>query len=125
MPAPARRREVPAPLAYLLLFVFGLLQGMIGSFHYSQSPAPLLAILLAVIIGATCLACGWGLGTFSGGVVPALGWLAASFILASPRPNGSVLITATAAGMWYLYGGALACLIGSVGSITFRATRPR
>jgi hypothetical protein len=119
------QREVPAPVGYLLLFVFGVLQGLIGSFQFSQSPAPLIAIVLVVILFVTCLACGWGFRTFAGGLVPALGWVLASFIMAMPRPNGSVVITATAAGEWYLYGGALACLLGSLGSIAFRAGRRR
>jgi hypothetical protein len=119
------QREVPAPVGYLLLFVFGALQGLIGSFQYSQSPTPLIAIILVVILFVTCLACGWGFRTFAGGLVPALGWVLASFIMAMPRPNGSVVITATAAGEWYLYGGALACLLGSLGSIAFRAGRRR
>ena len=116
---------MPAPVGYLLLFVFGALQGLIGSFQYSQSPAPLIAIVLVVVLFVTCLACGWGFGTSAGGLVPALGWILAAFILAMARPSGSIIITATSAGEWFLYGGALACLLGSVGSIAFRAARKR
>jgi Family of unknown function (DUF6113) len=99
---------------YVILFVLGALQGLIGSFQYSQPPVPLIAIILAVVIFATCAACGWGVGTFGAGLLPAVGWILASFILASSRPNGSVIITATAAGEWYLYGGALGCAVGSL-----------
>lgn len=108
---------------YLMLFVLGAFQGLIGSFQYSHSPTPLIAILLALIILVTCVACGWGVGTFAAGLLPALGWIAASFIMAMPRPGGSVIITATAAGEWYLYGGALACLIGALTSIFTRVGR--
>ena len=124
-PARLGQRDVPSPVLYLVLFVLGALQGLIGSFQYSQAPVPLIAILLALIIFATCLGGGWGMRTFGGGLIPALGWLAASFILASPRGNGSVIVTASTAGTWYLYGGALACLAGSVGSMIFRAARLR
>ena len=117
-----RQRALTAA-SYLLLFVLGVFQGLIGSFQYSRSPAPWIAIILVLIIFVTCVACGWGLGTFVGGLVPALGWIVASFVIAMPRPNGSVVITATAAGEWYLYGGALACLFGSVGSILTRIRR--
>lgn len=110
-------------VGYLMLFLLGAFQGMIGSFQYSQSPAPLIAIVLAVIILATCAACGWGVGTFAAGLLPAVGWVLTSFILAMPRSNGSVVITATAAGEWYLYGGALGSLIGSVALFFTRLRR--
>lgn len=105
--------------AYLLLFIFGAVQGVIGSFQYGDSPSPEIAILLALIIFATCLLAGFGLRTYAAGIVPALGWILASFILALPRSNGSVIITGTAAGEWYLYGGAFAAVCGAV--ITFFA----
>ncbi len=115
-------------VGYLTLFLLGAFQGLIGSFQYGRSPAPLIAIIFVVVIFATCVACGWGVGTFAGGLVPALGWIAAAFIIAMPRPNGSVVITASSAGEWYLYGGALACLAGSVAAFFVRlrrSTRPR
>ena len=108
---------------YVMLFVLGALQGLIGSFQYSQSPAPLIAILLAVIIFATCVFCGWGIGTFGAGLLPAVGWIIASFILASSRPNGSVIITATTAGECYLYGGALGCALGCLVAFFTRLRR--
>jgi hypothetical protein len=119
LPGGGGQRAITAA-GYLLLFVLGALEGMIGSFQYGRSPAPLIAIVLVVIIFVTCVACGWGMGTFAGGLVPALGWVAASFIIAMPRENGSVVITATSAGEWYLYGGAIACLAGSVTTIFTR-----
>jgi hypothetical protein len=93
---------------YVVLFLLGALQG---------------AILLAVVIFATCLACGWGVGTFAAGLLPAVGWIITAFLLAMPRSNGSVIITASSAGEWYLYGGALACAAGVVATIFTRARR--
>ena len=110
-------------VGYVMLFVLGAFQGLIGSFQYGQAPAPLIAIILAVVIFATCAACGWGIGTFGAGLMPAIGWIFASFILAMPRPNGSVIITATAAGEWYLYGGALGCAAGCVTAFFTRLRR--
>jgi hypothetical protein len=52
--------------------------------------------------------CGWGTMTFSGALAPAAGWLLASFYLSMGTHQGSVIITNTTAGKWYLYGGALA-----------------
>jgi len=117
------RRTLTA-VGYVMLFLLGALQGLIGSFQYSQAPAPLIAIILAVVIFVTCVACGWGIGTFGAGLLPAVGWLAASFIIAMPRPNGSVVITASAAGEWYLYGGAIACAAGCVTAFLAKGRHP-
>jgi len=118
------RRAMITAASYLLLLVLGGLQGMIGSFYYSNRPVPLVAIGFAVLIFATCLFAGWGMQTRGAGVLPAVGWIAASFILAMPRATGSVIITATSAGEWYLYGGALAAGVGAVIAI-FAWSRPR
>jgi len=120
---PAGGQRTLTVVGYVLLFLLGAFQGLIGAFQYGQAPAPLIAIILAVVIFATCAACGWGLGTFGAGLLPAVGWILASFILAMPRPNGSVIITASAAGEWYLYGGALACAAGSVTAFFTRLRR--
>jgi hypothetical protein len=117
------QRALTTAAGYLVLFVLGAFQGLIGSFQYSQAPAPLIAIVLVVIIFGTCAACGWGIGTFTAGLLPAVGWILATFILAMGRPNGSVIITATAAGEWYLYGGALGCVVGSVTAYFTRLRR--
>jgi hypothetical protein len=93
---------------YVMVFALGLVQGVIGSFQYGQPPVPLIAILLDVVIFATCVLCGWGTMTFSGALAPAAGWLLASFYLSVGTHQGSVIITNTTAGKWYLYGGALA-----------------
>jgi hypothetical membrane protein len=120
---PDGRQRALTAVGYLMLFLLGAFQGLIGSFQYSQPPAPLIAILLVVVIFATCVACGWGFGTFGAGLLPAVGWILASFILATSRPNGSVIITASAAGEWYLYGGALACAVGSATAFFTRLRR--
>jgi hypothetical protein len=123
-PAPDGRQRALTVAGYLMLFVLGALQGLIGSFQYGQSPAPLIAILLVVVIFATCALCGWGIGTFTAGLVPAVGWILTAFLLAMARSNGSVIITATAAGECFLYGGALACAVGSVAAFFTRVRRP-
>jgi peptidoglycan/LPS O-acetylase OafA/YrhL len=120
---PGAQRAITAA-GYVLLFVLGAVQALVGSFQYSQPPTPLIAIVLIVILLATCVGCSWGMGTFAGALVPAMGWIIVSFIIAMPRPNGSVVVTATPAGEWYLYGGAVACLIGAVTSVFLRLRRP-
>ena len=91
-------RALTTAAGYLVLFVLGAFQGLIGCFQYSRAPAPLIAIVLVVIIFGTCVACGWGVGTFAGGLLPAVGWILVSFILATGRPNGSGLPSVSFAG---------------------------
>jgi hypothetical protein len=100
-------------VGYVMLFVLGAVQGVIGSFQYSQSPAPLVAIVLVVIIFATCVLGGWGTAAFSGALAPGAGWLLASFFLSMGTHQGSVIVTNTTAGKWFLYGGSLA-VVGSL-----------
>jgi hypothetical protein len=119
---PAQRTMMA--VGYVILFVLGAVQGIIGSFQYSRGPGVLVAIILDVLIFATCVLAGWGTRTFGGGVLPAVGWIIASFVLSMPRSNGSVLIANTAQGQFYLYGGSLAAVVGAAVSFTFR-TRAR
>ena len=119
-------RALLTGIGYLALFVLGVVQGLIGSFQYGRSPAPFVAIGFPLVLIATCVLAGWGLRTYSAGILPALGWVIASFILAMPRPNGSVIIEGGSAGEWYLYGGALAAAAGAVVSFfTWIRTRSR
>jgi uncharacterized membrane protein len=110
---PGKGQRALTAVAYLVLFLLGAMQGIIGSFQYSQSPVPLIAIILDLAIFATCVLCGWGMRSFTGGLVPAAGWIIASFILSMPNSHGSVIITNTTAGKWYLYGGAIAAVAGA------------
>lgn len=104
--------------AYVLLFVLGGLQGLIGSFFYSAAlgpvPVPAAALAFAMAIFATAVLAAWGMQTPTAGLMPALGWFAASFVLAMATPGGSVVITNNAAGKWFLYGGALCAAAGVV-----------
>jgi hypothetical protein len=110
-------------LGYLVLLLLGAFQGLIGCFQYARTPQPVFAIVFAVLIFVTCAGCGRGNGTFSAALLPAVGWINVSYVLASARPNGSVIITATAAGEWYLYGGALGCAAGTVSAFFLRVRR--
>jgi hypothetical protein len=118
---PGRGQRAFTAITYLVLLVLGAMQGLIGSFQYSRSPVPLVAILLALVIFATCVLCGWGMRSFAGGLLPAIGWIIVSFVLAMPNSHGSVIITNTTAGKWYLYGGALAAAAGATTAFVLRA----
>jgi len=100
--------------AYGVLLVLGAVEGMIGSFQYSRmaGPVPLAAIAFCAGILATCLLAGWAMRSVSGALVPGIGWIVASFVLSMPVSNGSVIITNTAPGKWYLYGGTISVVAG-------------
>jgi hypothetical protein len=114
-----RRERLTVVCAYLALFLFGLLQGLIGCFQYSRGPAPLAAVGFDLAILATCLLSAWGMRTALGGLMPGVGWFVATFVLATGTQGGSVLITNTTAGQWFLFGGAacaaVGCLLSYVG----------
>jgi len=98
---------------YGVLFLLGAVEGTIGSFQYSRAagPVPLAALAFCVALLVTCLLAGWAMRAVSGALVPAMGWIIASFVLSMPVSNGSVIITASTPGECYLYGGALSAVI--------------
>ena len=100
--------------AYSMLFLLGIAQSLIGCFQYSRAlgsfPAAALAFDLA--IGVTCVLGSWGMRSALGGLMPAVGWLVASYVLAMGTSGGSVVITNTAAGKWYLFGGSACAAAG-------------
>jgi len=103
---------------YGVLFLFGAVQGLIGSFQYSRMSGlvPVAALSCCAVILATCVLAAWATRSVSGAVLPGMGWVLASFVLSMPVTNGSVIITSTTAGKWYLYGGTLAVVAGVVAS---------
>lgn len=106
------------PLAgagYCMLFLFGLAQGLVGAFQYSRSigPVPAAALGFDVAIGITCVLGAWGMGRPLGGLMPALGWFLAAFVLDMGTAGGSVVIANTVPGTWFLLGGT-ACVVAGV-----------
>jgi hypothetical protein len=123
-----RDHRATAICAYVVLLLLGAAESLIGCFQYSRGPGPVVAIGFALGIGATCLLAGWGMRTALGGLMPGAGWLATSFLLATGTRGGSVLITNTTAGEWFLFGGSVCaaggCLVAYLGwSKTTRAAR--
>ncbi len=114
---------------YCVLFLLGAVEGVIGSFQYSRTagPVPLAALAFCAVLLVTCLLAGWAMRAVSGALVPAIGWIVASFVLSMPVSNGSVIITASTPGEWYLYGGAICAVIAVAASFSpwIRATGPR
>src|SRR5581483_6924435 len=104
--------------AYAVLFLLGVVEAMIGSFQYSRAPKPVpgAALVCCVVILLTCVLGAWAMGSVSGALLPGMGWVITSFVLSMPVSNGSVIITSTPAGKWYLYGGTLSVAAGVVAS---------
>jgi hypothetical protein len=101
---------------YCMLLLFGALLGLIGCFQYSRALGsfPVGAVAFAVAIGVTCVLGAWGMHRPLGGLMPAVGWFITSFVLAMGTPGGSVVITNTSAGKWYLFGGSACAAAGVV-----------
>jgi hypothetical protein len=99
---------------YCVLLLLGVMEGMIGSFQYSRALGsfPAAALAFAVGIGVTCVLGGWGMSRPLGGLMPAVGWFVAAFVMAMGTAGGSVVITNTGAGKWFLFGGAICALVG-------------
>ncbi len=113
--------------AYLALFLLGAVEALIGTFQFSRGPGSLVAICFAAGILATCLLGSWGMRAAAGGVLPAVGWLAVSILLGTTTSGGSVLVTDTAQGKWFLFGGTVCAAGGAVAAFAWwgRARRAR
>jgi hypothetical protein len=115
---------------YGVLLLLGAVEGTIGSFQYSRTAGavPLAAIAFCAALLVTCLLAAWAMRAVSGALVPAIGWIIASFVLSMPVSGGSVIITASTPGEWYLYGGTLSAVIAVAasfgGSIRMARTQP-
>jgi len=105
--------------AYLALFLLGAVEALIGTFQYSRGPGSLVAVCFAVGILATCLLGSWGTRTASGGVLPAAGWLGVSILLGTATSGGSVLVTDSTQGKWFLFGGAVCAAGGAVAAFAW------
>jgi uncharacterized protein DUF6113 len=126
LPEPYPQRDTQAFVtggAYALLFLAGALQALVGCFQFSRSVGsfPLVALVLAALIGATCVLGAAGMGSPAGAFVPAVGWFLVSVVLTLPTSSGSVIVTNTAAGEWYLYGGSVCAASGVVVAFVRRA----
>jgi hypothetical protein len=100
--------------AYLVLLVLGGVEALIGTFQYSRGPGSVVAICFALGILATCLLGAWGMRSGAGGVLPAVGWFVVSLLLGTSSAGGSVLVTDTTQGKWFLFGGAVCAAVGAV-----------
>lgn len=126
-PPPSRPDAFVTGGVYALLLLLGLLEGVVGSFQYSRTPVgsvPLGAVGFALLILVTCGLAGWAMRGAAAALVAAIGWFVASFWLAMPDSAGSVIISNTTAGEWYLYGGSVGALLGLGTALTHTMRRP-
>jgi hypothetical protein len=125
----AGRRGPDWPVAgvYGVLFIVGVVEGMIGSFQYSRlpKPVPVAALACCAVILLTCLLAAWAMRSVSGALLPGMGWIITSFVLSMPAASGSVIITATTPGKWFLYGGTLSVVAAVIASFAGLAFGPR
>jgi len=121
---PATRQLAVVGACYAVLFLLGVAEGVIGSFQYSGGIGriPGAALGFDALILVTCLLAAWGMRRPAAGLMPAVGWFAASFVLAMRTPGGSIVITNTVAGKWFLFGGALCAAAAVVASFALLPT---
>lgn len=100
--------------AYVALFLLGIVQGGLGTFHYSNGPGVLVAVLFDAAILITCMLGARGMRTALGGVLPAAGWFVVTLVLSGSSSGGSVIVTNTTDGKWFLFGGSLCAAAGAV-----------
>jgi hypothetical protein len=110
-------------LAYGVLAVLGVVLGVVESFQFSWEVAgvPVAAIVLSLVNLAVFRAAGWAMASRLGAVMPAVPWLIVLVVLSARRPEGDLVVTGTAAGYVYMFGGAVAALIAIVWT---RSARP-
>jgi hypothetical protein len=113
-PRSAERHPAITVSGYIALFLLGMVQGLLGTFWYSAGPGVLVAVLFDAAILATCMLGAWGMRTALGGVLPAIGWFVVTLVLSGNSAGGSVIVTDTAAGKWFLFGGSLSAAGGAV-----------
>jgi hypothetical protein len=112
-----RRSEAPVTGgAYAVLFLLGLVQGLIGSFQFARSigPVPAAALAACLVLFATCLLAGMGMRSAGGAFAVAAGWFVVSVAMSLPTGGGSVILTNTAPALWFVYGGAVVAMAAIV-----------
>ena len=119
----SRRGGPVAVAAYLMLFLAGIMQAVVGAFYYGSGPAPLAAVGFDLLLLATCVLGAWGMRRPTAGLLVAVGWFVTAFVLAMATTGGSVLITNTGAGEWFLFGGAVSAAAGALVAFS-RWSRP-
>jgi Family of unknown function (DUF6113) len=109
----ARDGGVVSGVTYGVLFLLGLVLGVVGAFEHSWyvGVVPVAALVWLLILFAVPYVMGRLMGGKLGAAVPAVGWLLTSLVLAGRQSAGDVAIAGDSSGFWYLYGGAVAMAV--------------
>jgi Family of unknown function (DUF6113) len=116
-------RSLVTAAAYVMLFLLGAMEGVVGCFYHASGPGPLAALAFDALLLTTSLLAASGMRRPAGGLMPAVGWFLASFVLAMGTKGGSVVIANTNAGKWFLFGGSASAAAGAVAAFA-RWSRP-
>ncbi len=122
-------RTVLRVLAVVVAGGLGIGVGLLGAFVHSMSvrmlgvSAPLGLLPALGGIGALLVTTGTVLRSRLPLLAPAAGWALAVFPMAVPRPEGDLVVAATAAGYLFLLGGAV--LIGACLTLPYDRGPPR
>ncbi|GAA3577136.1 hypothetical protein GCM10022419_067940 [Nonomuraea rosea] len=101
--------------AYGMLFVLGVVMGVVGGFTHPAwqvGPLPAAAIVWVLALFGVCLGAGKLMRGRLGVVVTAVGWLLVTMPFTLQLGSGDLVIAQGAPGYIYLYGG-LAALVGA------------
>lgn len=105
-----------AGAAYGMLFLLGIVLGVVGGFQHSWyvGGVPVAALAWLVVLFAVPYGMGRLMGGKAGALVPALGWFASSFLLAAKQRAGDLVIAGDTSGFWYLYGGVVVLAVAVI-----------
>ncbi|MFJ5923239.1 DUF6113 family protein [Kitasatospora sp. NPDC092948] len=102
-PLPPTRARIAV---YIALFLLGAAVSVCGAFV--QALWPPVGVLLALLACAGLFYGGLrATGTKLGAAVPLAGWFLVLAVLLAPRPEGDLVLSATATAYAYLFGGSL------------------
>jgi hypothetical protein len=110
----SQAETVLAGAAYGMLFVLGLVLGVVGGFTqalYLWEIVPLPAVAWVIVLFGASLGAGRMMGTKLGASALAIGWLLVSLAFSMQRAAGDLIISGPT-GIIYLYGGMVAVLVG-------------
>ncbi|MGI5286982.1 DUF6113 family protein [Nonomuraea polychroma] len=102
--------------AYGMLFVLGVVMGVVGGFTHPVSvwhfgSIPVAAIVWVLALFGVCLGAGKLMRARLGAVVTAGGWLLVTLPFTLELGSGDLVIAQGAAGYIYLYGGLVALVV--------------
>lgn len=98
-----------------MLFVLGMVLGVVGGFSQSWyvGAVPAAAIAWVLVVFGLCLGAGRLMGARLAATCVAIGWLLVSMVLSMKLGSGDLVIAGDIAGIVYLYGG-MAAIVAAI-----------